>query len=63
MAWQDKVIKQTPEVASVAGKLGRSDRHRSRAGRDDRDHDHAQAAGAVAAGHDQGKSSPSFPKS
>jgi Cu(I)/Ag(I) efflux system membrane protein CusA/SilA len=25
MSWQDKVISQTPEVASVAGKLGRSD--------------------------------------
>jgi Cu(I)/Ag(I) efflux system membrane protein CusA/SilA len=25
MAWQDTVIKQTPEVESVAGKLGRSD--------------------------------------
>ncbi len=25
MAWQDKVISQTPEVASVAGKLGRSE--------------------------------------
>jgi len=25
MAWQDKVISTTPEVASVAGKLGRSD--------------------------------------
>ncbi len=25
MAWQDTVIKQTPEVESVAGKLGRAD--------------------------------------
>ena len=25
MAWQDQVIRQTPEVASVGGKLGRSD--------------------------------------
>jgi Cu(I)/Ag(I) efflux system membrane protein CusA/SilA len=25
MAWQDQVIKQTPEVASVGGKLGRSE--------------------------------------
>ena len=25
MAWQDQVIRQTPEVASVAGKLGRSE--------------------------------------
>jgi len=25
MSWQDKVIRQVPEVASVAGKLGRSD--------------------------------------
>src|SRR5687768_11136283 len=25
MAWQDQVIKQTPEVASVAGKLGRAE--------------------------------------
>jgi len=25
MAWQDRVIKQTPEVISVAGKLGRSE--------------------------------------
>ena len=25
MAWQDQTIKQTPEVASVAGKLGRAD--------------------------------------
>jgi Cu(I)/Ag(I) efflux system membrane protein CusA/SilA len=25
MAWQDRVIKQTPEVESVAGKLGRAD--------------------------------------
>ena len=25
MAWQDKVIRETPEVASVAGKLGRMD--------------------------------------
>ena len=25
MAWQDRVIKDTPEVESVAGKLGRAD--------------------------------------
>ena len=25
MAWQDQVIRQTPEVVSVAGKLGRSE--------------------------------------
>ena len=25
MAWQDRVIRQTPEVASVAGKLGRAE--------------------------------------
>ena len=44
MAWQDRVMSQVPEVASVGGQTRpRRNRHRPGAGRDDRDHDHAQA--------------------
>ena len=36
IAWQDRVMKQVPEVKSAAGKLGRvRNRHRSGPGRDD----------------------------
>ena len=46
ISWQDQVMKQVPEVESAAGKLGRSEtRHRPGAGRDDRDHHRAEAAG------------------
>ncbi len=55
MAWQDDVIRQTPEVAH-GRRQARPRRHRDRprAGRDDRDHHHAQAAVRMAARHDEG---------